>query len=271
MKYGSISILAETIIDKYLEVYPKFKTKSASIIKEISDEEERFRKTLSHGVKEFEKISGKDITGQEAFLLFSSYGFPIDLTIELAKEKGVKVDTKVFDEEFKKHQELSRTGSEKKFKGGLADTSEMSVRYHTATHLLNAALKQVLGEHVGQKGSNITSERMRFDFTHSAKMTDEEKKKVEDLVNQKIQEALPVSYKELPIEEAENTGAVHAFGEKYGDIVKVYTVGDEKTGIFSQEFCGGPHVKNTSEIGHFKIVKEEAVSAGVRRIKAIIE
>jgi alanyl-tRNA synthetase len=271
IKEGGLSTLVDSILAFYSNSYPDTVAKSNTIKTEIQKEEEKFRKTLLQGIKEFEKVSKADISGEEAFRLFSSYGFPIDLTIELAKERGLKVDIDTFDTEFKKHQDLSRSGSEKKFKGGLADTSDASLRYHTATHMLNAALRQVLGTHVMQKGSNITPERMRFDFSHPEKLTPEQLQAVTDLVNQKIAEGLPVSYTEMPIAEAEKTGAVHAFGEKYGDVVKVYSVGDESTGYFSREFCGGPHVSNTKELGHFKIVKEEAVSQGVRRIKAILE
>ncbi len=263
MPKNSLSDIVKAVIQKYSPIYQNLATESDNIIKEIKTEEEKFRKTLVDGLKEFEK-------GTDAFTLFSSYGFPIDLTLELAKEKGIAVDLEDFNTKMKTHQDLSRSGSEKKFKGGLGGTGIVETRYHTATHLLNAALREVLGNHVMQKGSNITAERMRFDFSHPTKMTDEEKQKVETIVNKKIQEALPVSFKEMPKEEALKTGAIHAFGDTYGDIVKVYTVGDEKTGIYSREFCGGPHVINTSEIGSFKIVKEEAVSAGVRRIKAVI-
>ncbi len=239
---------------------------------EIKKEEEKFRLTLVHGMKEFERISeGKsELSGAETFSLFSSYGFPIEITKELASERGIVVDEKGFEEEFKKHKEISAVGSEQKFKGGLADTSEISTRYHTATHLLQKALRTVLGEHVFQKGSNITAERMRFDFSHGEKMTDEQKKMTEDLVNEKIKEALPVMYEDLPIDEARKRNPIGLFGDKYGDVVRVYTIGegDKKWSI---ELCGGPHVKNTSELGHFKILKEEAVSAGVRRIKAVLE
>jgi alanyl-tRNA synthetase len=193
------------------------------------------------------------------------------MTEEMCKERGVNLDTVEFNEEMKKHQELSRSGAEQKFKGGLGDTSDQSVKYHTATHLLHQALREVLGEHVMQKGSNITPERLRFDFAHTAKMTDEEKKRVEDIVNEKIQAALPVQVVSLSKEEAEKTGALHFFGEKYADTVTVYYIGDTIDVAFSKEFCGGPHVKNTSELGHFKIQKEEAVAQGVRRIKAILE
>jgi alanyl-tRNA synthetase len=271
MKHGSLFWIADTVVTEYKDAYPLLITQKEHIKTEIDKEESKFRSTLEKGIKEFERMATKDISGEEAFLLLSSYGFPLDLIKELAKEKGIKVDEKGFDEEFKKHQDLSRSGSEQKFKGGLSGTGEMETRYHTATHLLNAALREILGTHISQKGSNITSERMRFDFSHPQKMTDEEKKKVEDLVNQKIKEAHPVTFKEMPKEEAEKIGAIHAFGDKYGDIVKVYSIGNEKDGYFSQEFCGGPHVSNTSEIGNFKIAKEEAVSQGVRRIKAVLE
>ena len=185
-----------------------------------------------------------------------------------AHEKEFKDE---YDKEFKKHQELSRAGSTQKFKGGLADMSEVSIKYHTATHLLHAALREILGDHVLQRGSNITPERVRFDFSHDAKMSDEEKKKIEDIVNQKIKESLPISFEEMNIGEAKTSGALGVFGEKYGEKVKVYKIGDEKRGIFSMELCGGPHIENTSKLGHLKIVKEEAVSAGVRRIKAVLE
>ncbi len=268
------------LLESYAAAYPETYAKRDEIKTVISTEEAKFRKTLALGLHEFEKLSGhaKDgvVSGADAFMLFSSYGFPLELTLEIAKEKKLTVDTEVFKVELKKHQDLSRAGSEKKFKGGLADTSDMSLRYHTATHLLNAALRSVLGTHVGQKGSNITPERLRFDFSHTAKMTDDEKKRVEDIVNDVIAKALPVTFREMPKEEAEKLGAIHAFGEKYGDVVKVYTVGEESA-PFSMEFCGGPHVSNTRELAgpegkaRFKIQKEEAVSQGVRRIKAVLE
>lgn len=271
MKHGSLFWVADTVIEKYKDAYPNLGEKKDMIRREIDAEEQKFRKTLEKGMKEFEKLSKNGITGKDAFLLFSSYGFPMDVTKELTKEKGIVIDEEEFNKEFKQHQDLSRAGSEQKFKGGLGDTSEMSVRYHTATHLLNAALREILGNHVSQKGSNITAERMRFDFSHPEKMTDSEKERVESLVNQKIREAHPVTFKEMPKEEAEKIGAMRVFGDKYGDIVKVYSIGNETDGYFSQEFCGGPHVENTKELGKFKIVKEEAVSQGVRRIKAILE
>ena len=219
---------------------------------EIIKEEEKFKKTLEKGLKEFEKLSMKgSISGEDAFILFTTYGFPLELTLELALEKNITVDEKIFHEKMKEHQALSRSGAEQKFKGGLADHSEQSTKYHTATHLLLQALKDVLDDSVVQKGSNITSERMRFDFSWGEKLTEEQKQKVADIVNEKIQEGLEVSFEEID-----------------GKII--YSIGN-KEGAYSVEPCGGPHVKNTSELGYFKIKKEEASSAGVRRIKAILE
>lgn len=264
----SISIVVGDILKHYADAYPDVFKNKEMIVHIIAEEETKFHQTLAQGLKEFEK-------GVDPFILFSSYGFPIELTLDLAKERGKNVDVAAFKEKMKQHQDLSRAGSEKKFKGGLADTSEKSVQYHTATHLLNAALHSVLGNHVSQKGSNITPERLRFDFSHPTKMTDDEKKRVEDFVNDAIKRGLPVAVREMPKAEAEKLGAIHAFGEKYGEIVTVYTIGADTSGAgapVSREFCGGPHVSNTSELaGHFKIVKEEAVSAGVRRIKAVLE
>ncbi|MES2436965.1 MAG: alanine--tRNA ligase [Patescibacteria group bacterium] len=268
---SGLSTLVDSILDYYKESYPETFTQKEVIKQEISREEEKFRKTLKEGLKQFEKIvahSEGKVSGIDAFNLLQTYGFPIEVTLELAKEKGIDVDVDSYKAELKKHQDLSRAGSEQKFKGGLGDTSEMSLKYHTTTHLLNAALKQVLGSHVGQKGSNITPERLRFDFSHTAKMTDEEKTKVEELINSWIKADLPVGFAEMPKEEAEKV-AVHAFGDKYGDVVKVYSIGTEGNYI-SREFCGGPHVSNTGILGTFKIQKEEAVSQGVRRIKAVL-
>jgi alanyl-tRNA synthetase len=260
----SITNFVNIVINKYGDVYEKLRSSKDNIINILSGESDKFQKTISQGLKEFEK-------GTDAFTLFSSYGFPLELTLELANEKGVKIDTKDFEEKFKAHQELSRKGAEQKFKGGLADTSEMSVKYHTATHLLHQALHDVLGDRVMQKGSNITPERLRFDFSHSTKMTDEEKKRVEDIVNAKIAESLTVNKIIMPRNEAEKTGARHFFGEKYGDEVSIYYIGNDLQSAYSKEFCGGPHVTNTVNLGKFKIQKEEAVSAGVRRIKAILQ
>ena len=261
----SLHTIVPLVVSSYCEAYPKLKELERRITEEIKQEEGRFRKTLVQGKKEFEKTIAKgSISGLEAFTLFSTYGFPLELIVEFAPP-GTKIDTVGFAEEMKKHQELSRSGAEQKFKGGLADHSEMSVKYHTATHLLHQALREVLGPSVYQKGSNITPERLRFDFSFDRKMTGEEKKEVEDIVNEKIKEAIPVSYEDIPLEEAKKRGAIGLFEEKYGDKVRVYKIGD-----FSLEFCGGPHVKNTSELGTFKIAKEEAISAGIRRIKATL-
>ncbi len=271
LSLDSINSIVGAIVETYKDVYPSLLDNKSNIVQTIEDEVTKFEKTLIQGIKEFEKLSTKNITGAEAFTLFSSFGFPIDMTIELAKEKNIEVDIDSFKDEFKKHQELSRIGAEQKFKGGLGDTSEMSVKYHTATHLLHQALRDVLGEHVGQRGSNITPERLRFDFTHNEKMTDEQKRQVEEIVNNKIKQKLPVKSITLPKEEAEKIGALHFFGDKYGDEVNVYFIGENIEDAYSKEFCGGPHVKNIGDLGKFSILKEEAVSSGVRRIKAILE
>ena len=255
------------------ELYPELE-KNKEIIKQvIIAEKDKFTKTLQKGEKEFEKVSTrvkengkKVIDAQTVFNLYETYGFPPEMTEELAKEEGLEVDMKNYQKLFEEHQAKSRMGSEAKFKGGLASTGEMEVKYHTATHLLNAALKKVLGDHVHQKGSNITSERLRFDFSHGAKMTDEEKKKVEDLLNEYIKQDIKVERLEMKKDEAIALGAEAMFLEKYGDEVTVYKIGD-----VSLELCGGPHVSRTGELGTFKIKKEEASSSGVRRIKAILE
>ena len=262
--------LAEMIIEKYSKYYSELERNKDVILQVLKDEKEKFNRTLEKGLREFEKetrnIEGTKINKDIAFRLYDTYGFPIELTEELAKENGLTVDTEGFKQKFAEHQEKSREGATQKFKGGLASTGEMETKYHTATHLLNAALKKVLGPHVHQKGSNITAERMRFDFSHNSKMTDEEKQKTEDLVNEYIKMAIPVEKLEMKKEDAIKAGAEAMFVDKYGDIVSVYKIGD-----VSMELCGGPHVHNTSELGHFKIKKEEASSAGVRRIKAILE
>lgn len=267
---GKILEIVDIIRSVYNGLYENLESKKDVIKQELSKEEIKFKETLNQGLKEFEK-------GVDAFTLFSSYGFPLELTLELAKERGKTIDVEDFKKKFEQHQALSRAGAEQKFKGGLADANdEMVVRYHTATHLLHQALFDVLGDKVMQKGSNITPERLRFDFAHGAKMTDEEKKKVEDIVNEKIAEKLPMNNVIMPREEAEKTGAKHFFGEKYGDQISIYFIGKDLTSAYSKEFCGGPHVKNTSELmgpegkWKFKITKEEAVSAGVRRIKAVL-
>ena len=268
-----ISTLIDINVENLKEMYPELEKNAETIKNVIIEEKDKFVKTLAHGEKEFEKEmnrakqSGKyKIEGNVVFKLYDTYGFPPEVTSELAKENGMTVDMKEFDELFKAHQEKSRLGSEQKFKGGLAEQNDTTIAYHTATHLLNAALKVVLGPETHQRGSNITIERMRFDFNCDHKLTDEEKQKTEDLVNEWIKEALPVTVEEMSKEEAVKSGAECMFIEKYPDIVTVYSIGN-----VSKELCGGPHVKNTSEIGKFKIKKEEASSAGVRRIKAVIE
>lgn len=260
--------LAELIINKYSKYYEELSKNKERIIDELTKEKVKFSKTLEKGLKVFEKETANlnKIDKDLAFKLYDTYGFPIELTCELAEEKNMEVDTEGFKEKFKEHQEKSRTASKGMFKGGLAGDSETETKYHTATHLLNAALKITVSEDVHQKGSNINNERMRFDFSCDHKLTSEEIKNTEDLVNKWIKEDLPVSVKEMTKEEAVKIGAEHMFIERYPDVVTVYFVGD-----VSKEICMGPHVKSTSEIGTFKIVKEEASSAGVRRIKAIIE
>ena len=268
-----ISTLVDINVENLKEMYPDLAKNEELIKNVIIEEKNKFVKTLAHGEKEFEKEMNKakeqgknKIDGKVVFKLYDTYGFPPEVTSELAQENNMTVDMKEFYELFKAHQEKSRMGSEQKFKGGLAEQNDTTIAYHTATHLLNAALKVVLGPETHQRGSNITVDRMRFDFNCDHKMTDEEKKKTEDLVNKWIEEALPVTVEEMKKEDAVKSGAECMFIEKYPDVVTVYTIGD-----VSKELCGGPHVKNTSELGKFKIKKEEASSAGVRRIKAILE
>ena len=268
-----LSTLIDINVENLKEMYPALEANKETIKNVILEEKDKFVKTLEKGEKEFAKEVGQvkeqgenTVPGKVVFRLYDTYGFPPEVTEELATENGMKIDKEGFDKLFKEHQEKSRAGSEQKFKGGLASTGEMETKYHTATHLLNAALKQVLGSHVHQRGSNITAERMRFDFSHPAKMTDEEKQKTEDLVNKWITEAIPVEHLEMKKDDAIKMGAEAMFIEKYGDIVSVYKIGD-----VSIELCGGPHVSNTSELGHFKIKKEESSSSGIRRIKAILD
>ncbi|MDQ5949168.1 MAG: alanyl-tRNA synthetase [Patescibacteria group bacterium] len=258
------SDVGEVVIQIYKDVYPELSKNKDFVLSNLSQEEEKFEKTLEHGLKEFDK-------GVSPFVLFTTYGFPLEMTKELAQEKGISIDEDAFYEELKHHQDLSRTASAGMFKGGLADAGDETKKLHTATHLLLQALKDVLQENIMQKGSNITSERLRFDFNHGTKLTDEEKKQVEDIVNEKIKADLPMNRVLMKKEDAEKTGASHAFGDKYGDEVSVYYIGDSLETAYSKEFCGGPHVERTGVLGHFKITKEEAVSAGVRRIKAILE
>ncbi|RJQ30875.1 alanine--tRNA ligase [Candidatus Parcubacteria bacterium] len=269
-----LSEIALPVFEIYKEFYPEFLQKKDMILGVIQEEETKFNKTLEKGLREFKKIvsrAGEEmISGKDAFILFSTFGFPVEITLEMAKEQGIKVNKTEFDKEFEDHQKISRTAAAGMFKGGLADAEEKTVKYHTATHLLHQALKLVLGESVAQKGSNINSERLRFDFSYPEKVTKEQIEKVEGLVNERIKENLPVSWTEMDLEEARKSGAIGLFGHKYEDKVKVYTIG-EADKFFSKEICMGPHVPSTGQLGRFKIVKEEAVSAGIRRIKAILE
>lgn len=263
-------ILANLIIDKYKKYYKELEENRNIVLEELKKEKIKFNKTLSKGLKEFDKmvssLQDNKLNKDLAFKLYDTYGFPIELTLELAKEQNIEVDVDGFYEKFKAHQELSRKSSSGKFKGGLSNNSEIETKYHTATHLLNAALKLVVNKDVHQKGSNITEERMRFDFSCDHKLSEEEIKKAEDIVNAWINEGLDVICTQMNKEDAIKSGAECMFIERYPDVVTVYTIGD-----VSKELCGGPHVKNTKELGHFKITKEEASSSGVRRIKAILE
>ena len=268
-----LGTVAQVAIDMYKGPYPEIGEKAAFVLEELKAEEEKFLVTLQKGEAEFEKMlpnllknPQKIMSGRLAFKLYDTYGFPIELTEELAAEGGLTVNREEFDEAFKKHQELSRAGSEQVFKGGLADHSAETTAYHTATHLLQKALRMVLGDHVGQKGSNITAERMRFDFTHPQPMTKEEIAEVERIVNEQIKADLKVTMEMMPLEEAKKSGAMALFGEKYENVVKVYSIGS-----FSKEVCGGPHVERTGGMGTFKIQKEQSSSAGVRRIRAVLE
>ena len=262
--------IAQVVIDKYKSVYPELERNKDFVLEQLRLEEERFAKTLEQGTKEFEKLVDKlkisgTLSGRLAFRLYDTFGFPIEMTQELAKENDLTVDIDGFNAAFKKHQELSKAGSEQKFKGGLADHSEETTKLHTATHLLHAALRKVLGDEVAQKGSNITAERLRFDFSFHRKMEPEEIAEVQRLVNEAIERKMPITMEEMSVEDARNSGAIGLFGDKYGERVKVYTMGD-----FSKEICGGPHASNTGDLVAFKIQKEQSSSAGVRRIKAII-
>jgi len=269
---NELSGLIELNIETLKELYPELEQNKETIKQVIIEEKDKFAKTLEHGEREFtkemNKLKTENITkldGKVVFKLYDTYGFPPEVTEDLARENGLEIDKKEFERLFKEHQELSRQGAEQKFKGGLADQNEKTISYHTATHLLHKALKIVLGEHVKQSGSNITEERLRFDFTHPQKMTPEEIKQVEDIVNEQIQKDLKVSYEEMTYDEAKASGAIGLFTSKYGERVKVYTIGE-----FSKEICGGPHVEHTGNMGTFKIKKEESSSSGIRRIKAIL-
>ncbi len=271
------STVAKEVIAVMGESYPLLKENEKFINRELDQEEEKFRKTLENGLKKFNQIvirrDHQGISGKEAFDLFQSFGFPIEITEELAEENKLTVDLENFKVEYRKHQELSRKGSEKKFKGGLGDQSEQTIKYHTAAHLMLEALRRVLGPHVSQRGANITQERLRFDFSHPDKMTETQLKAVEEMVNDKINSKLPVIETITTVEEAKGNGATGIFDSKYGDKVKVYTIGGDlySTEAFSKEICGGPHIKNTGQLNYFRIKKEESSSAGVRRIKAILE
>ena len=268
--FDKITGLVEIVSEKYKEHYPELKN-TEKITGVIKKEQIKFQETIKKGLKEFEKVSTENITGQDAFILFSTYGFPIELIIDMAKEKNVSVDIESFKKEMEIHKNKSRTAAEGKFKGGLEGDGEIEKRFHTATHLLHQALRDVLGDHVQQKGSNINSERLRFDFSHDQKMTGDQKIEVEKIVNEKISESLPVNKIEMPYEDALGTGALHFFSEKYPDLVSLYYIGENLKESYSKEFCGGPHTSNTSKLGNFRIKKEEASSSGVRRIKAVLE
>jgi len=267
-----IGEIAQIVINNYADIYGELSRNQAFILDQFNKEESKFNQTLENGLKEFAKLGtqNKIISGPDAFYLFQSFGFPLEMTEELAREKGLTVDKSGFEVEFKKHQDLSRTAAAGKFKGGLADSGEETTKLHTAAHLLLAALRQVLGAHVFQRGSNITPERLRLDFSHSDKLTAEQIKTVEDMVNAEIQKALPVYCEQMPLAQAKAKGAMGVFDSKYGEEVKGYKIG-ESDHVFSYEICGGPHVDNISTLGHFKILKEESSSSGVRRIKAVLE
>lgn len=267
--FKELEVIANTMIDSINNMYPELEENRKVIVEELLKEKDKFVTTLEKGEKEFAKhintIEGKEIPAELVFRLYDTYGFPPEMTEELAREHDKTIDMKAFKELFAKHQELSRAGSTQKFKGGLADQNEITISYHTATHLLHKALQIVLGEHATQSGSNITEERLRFDFKHPEKVTKEQLEEVEKIVNEQIKRDLPVTCEEMSLEDAQKSGAMGLFTNKYGDMVKVYTIGD-----FSKEICGGPHVERTGVLGTFKIKKEEASSAGVRRIKAVL-
>ncbi len=278
--------VAEAVIDIYSNIYPELFKNKDFILEQLIKEEERFGKTLDKGLKELEKLvrekyqkparrslgegREKEITGEDAFYLYETFGFPLEMVEEEVARQGLRVDKASFQAAFQKHQDISRIGAEQKFKGGLADHSEKTTKYHTTTHLLLAALRKILGEHVFQKGSNITAERLRFDFSHKEKLFQEQIKQVEDFVNDAIKKDLPVNFEEMTLEQAKKINAMGVFESKYGEKVRVYTIGKGDK-IISREICGGPHVKKTSELGRFKIIKEESSGGGVRRIRAVLE
>lgn len=271
LKFGDYSAVADAVVDIYAATYPELAAARDKIKTEIDEEQMRFERTLENGIKEFEKLckflQTDVIPGKSAFRLYDTYGFPLEMTVEMAKERGFKVDVDGFNERFEQHRKLSQAGAEQRFKGGLADTGELTARLHTATHLMHKALKDVLDDpNVNQRGSNITPERLRFDFSFGRALTPEELKAVEDKVNAAIAADVPITCEEMTVDEAKAAGAVGLFATKYGEKVKVYTMGE-----FSKEICGGPHAARTGELGHFKIVKEQSSSAGVRRIKAVLD
>lgn len=270
IEFEALGELAMMFVDKYESVYPNLGAARARIAEELETEKNKFAKTIEQGLKEFDKIlthiPAGTFPGKTAFRLYDTFGFPIEMTEELAKERGYVLDRAGYEKAFREHQEKSKAGAEQKFKGGLADGGEQTARLHSATHLLNYALKKVLGdESISQRGSNITPERLRFDFNFPRPLTPDEIKAVEDAVNEEIASASPVKCEEMSVEEAKAQGAVGVFGDRYGEVVKVYTIGHSK------EICGGPHAANTAELGRFRIVKEQSSSAGVRRIKAVLE
>ena len=271
LKFGDYSAVADAVVDIYAATYPELAAARDKIKTEIDEEQTRFERTLENGIKEFEKLckflQTDVIPGKSAFRLYDTYGFPLEMTVEMAKERGFKVDVDGFNERFEQHRKLSQAGAEQRFKGGLADTGELTARLHTATHLMHKALKDVLDDpNVNQRGSNITPERLRFDFSFGRALTPEELKAVEDKVNAAIAADVPITCEEMTVDEAKAAGAVGLFATKYGEKVKVYTMGE-----FSKVICGGPHAARTGELGHFKIVKEQSSSAGVRRIKAVLD
>ncbi len=270
MPENNLMNIAQVVIDKYADAYPELRENSNRILSEIAKEEDRFQKTVKQGMKEFEKVAekleGNAMDGKTAFRLYDTFGFPIEFTLELAEERGIKVDKAGFDEAFKRHQELSHAGAEQRFAGGLADTGDQTAKLHTATHLLLAGLRKHLGEEINQKGSNITAERLRFDFNFPRKVEKEELDKIEAFVNEAIDAGIEVTMEEMTVEDAKDKGAIGVFESKYGEVVKVYAVPG-----YSMEICGGPHAANTKDLGRFKIKKEQSSSSGVRRIKAVLE
>jgi alanyl-tRNA synthetase len=260
--------ISKIFINYYKEDYKELKKNEKFILEELEKEENKFKETLEKGLKEFDKLAEgkKELSGKDAFLLYQSFGLPLEVIKDLGKEKNIKIDDKGFNKEYEEHQKLSRVGAEKKFKGGLGEISEETTKLHTATHLLNEALRRLVDKNIHQRGSNITPERLRFDFNYNQKLAPEQLKAVEDEVNKAIKKAMPVERKEMSVDEAKKHGAQAMFAEKYGEKVSVYKIGD-----YSFEICAGPHVKNTKELGKFKIIKEESIAAGIRRIKAILE